>query len=530
MPLPLLPVQELDVSKMDQWSLLSRLQALAYQVIPQWSDFSLSFPENVLLEAQARLVAMAASVLNERCRQAFKATVTDRLAMIRLAQPFGYTLAGATAATVDGTFTLPNAAVATKVVVLPEGTRLSTGESRFQLLAAAEIAVGANGSSSVTVENSESHTESFASDDSANMVIQLSVEGVIESSLYVEASDGIYSRYLDPVADGSGTKPVKSFIEVGPDDHTFIPMVDSNGVTYIFFGNSINGKIPVGTVEISYKTGGGETGRVSAGATWQVLDAIYDEDGALVTVEFSNTAASTAGYNQTSVAEARVRAPLALRTLERCVNEEDLEYVARLTGGIARAAAITSDQPNTGVPEDEAYLYCVAYGAPYSDSGYYPPATPTAAQLTSIDAMIDTESGSYPHIMGTAVSVRAAIFRDISVTVKIYKSSGYTATVVKAAIVQSLQKYFAVADDDRAPTEIDFGYKLLDVDGDPDYKIAWSKILNVINDTAGVREISYASDNLLLNDLHQSVVLTPAEFPRLSDVNVHDMDNGGVLI
>ena len=529
MPLPLLPTQELDVSKMDQWSLLSRLQTLAYQVIPQWSDFSLNFPENVLLEAQARLVAMAASVLNERCRQAFKATVTDRLAMIRLAQPLGYTLSGATAATVDGTFYLPNSSVATKRVLLPAGTRLSSGDARFQLLEAEEILVGANASPSTTLENSETHVESFASDDSANMIIELSVEGVIESSLSVVASNGTFVRT------NTAGRNLKSFIEVGPDSCAYIPMVDSSGRAYIYFGNSINGKIPTGTIQITYKTGGGESGRVAASAPWQVLDAIYDEDGNLVTALFQNPAVSTAGYDQTSVSEARVRAPLALRTLERCVNEEDLEYVAGLTGGIARAAAVTSDQPNTGVPEDEAYLYCVAYGAPYSDSGYYPPATPTAAQLASITGMISTggdsaTSGTYPHIMGTVVSVRTAVFRDITVKVKIFKASGYTAATVKANIVQSLQKYFAVADDERAPTSIDFGYKLLDADGDPDYKIAWSKILNVINDTEGVREISYANDNLLLNDMRMSVVLTPAEFPRLGAITVYDMDNSGVAI
>lgn len=512
---------------MDQWSLLSRLQALANQIIPQWSDFSLNFPENVLLEAQARLVAMAASVLNERCRQAFKATVTDRLAMIRLTQPFGYTLSSATAAAVDGTFYLPNSAVAAKRVVLPAGTRLASGDARFQLLADSEILVGANASASVTLENSETHVESFASDDSANMIIQLSVENVIESSLLVVASNGSYSRYLDPPDDSS---LIKSFVEVGPDSLAFVLMIDSGGRAYLYFGNGINGRIPTGTVEIIYKTGGGEAGRVAAGSAWQVLDAVYDEDGNLVTVHFQNPAASTAGYDQTTVAEARIRAPLALRTLERCVNEEDLEYVATLTGGIARAAAITSDDATSGVPEDEAYLYCVAYGAPYSDSGYYPPVAPTGAQLASIASMIDTETGSYPHIMGASVSVYAATFRDITIRVKIYKASGYAAATVKANIVASLQKLFAVADDERAPTAINFGYKLLDADGNPDYKLAWSNIFNAINDTVGVREISYVNDNLLLNDIRMSVVLTPAEFPRLSTITVYDMDNSGVEI
>ena len=532
MPLPLLPTIELDVARIDRHSLLARLQTLAYQAVPYWSDFSVNHPENVLLESQALIGGTIGAVLNERCRQLNMATVSDRLAMIRLANPLSYELIAATAAQVDGVFYLPNSAVATKLVTLPIGTRLESGGNQYQTRTAITILVGSNASGTVTVENAEGQNEDYNSDEQPNQVLQLAMANAIEDSvgypghIYVVAGDGWYKDHLE-----SSSAALKSFHEAGPDDRVFIPMTDNNGRVYLFFGNSINGKIPAGSIAVEYKTGGGEDGRVGALATdWKVLDTVYDSDNNAVTVLFRNPAESIGGYGRTTVDEARTRAPLARRTLERGVNEEDMEYIAGLTAGVARAAMITSNM-DSSVPEDEGRLYVVAYGSPYSDSGYYPPATPTSAQITSIETMIDAALGSHPQLMGVSVSVLAATFTDVTVAARIYKESGFTAAQVKANITESLQKFFAVATDTRqANPYMAFGYKLLDANGDSDYKIAWSKVLNAVNDTEGVREVAFTVNNLLLNTIRQSVILGPSRFPRLSTITVYDMDNSGVII
>jgi hypothetical protein len=507
------------------------MQTLAFQAIPQWSDFSVNHPENVVLEVQALLGGMIASVINERARQLTYALITDRLAMIRKARPAGYTLSGATAAQVDGTFYLPNGLLATRQITLPVGTRLRVGSVQFQTVAENTIDVGNNASTTMTVENAEGHTDQFSSDEQPNQVLQLSLQDVIEDSLgdaghiYITAGDGQYKDRLDASAAG-----LKSFHEAGPDDRVFLPLLDNNGRAFLFFGNGINGKIPQGTISVEYKVGGGEDGRVAANAVWAVQDAVYDDIGNAVTVLFQNPADSTGGYNATTVDEARSRAPLAVRTLERCVNEEDFEFAAGLISGIARAAMITSNQ-DTSVPEDAGYLYLVAYGSPYTDSGYYPPATPTAAQMSGVRALIDAATGGYPQLMGVATTVYAASFTDITVAVKIYKESGYSAAQVKANITTALQKFFAVADDQRrANTSVDFGYKLLDADGEPDYKISWSHVMKAINNAEGVREVSHVTDNLLLNLARQSVILGPSRWPRLSSITVYDMDDSGAQI
>lgn len=524
MPLPLLPAKELDLTSIDRQGLIYRAQYLARQVIPNWSDFSLNFPENVLLEGCATLVSMAISVMMERFRQLSVATMSDRLAAIRKGRVTGYQLLGATAAQVDGVFRLPNSATASVRIPINAGVRVQCGDLLFTSYVETAIEVGSNASPTVTIENSEEQEHIQLSDEIANVVIQLAHTDVIEGSISVSAGNGTYSDTKD-----DGTK-YNSLVEAAPDDLAYMVMRDNNGRAYVFFGNGIYGAVPRGTITIIYRTGGGEAGGVPATATWTVLDGIYDANGNIKTVEFYNPTASSGGTDATTVEEARIQIPQSVRTLERCVNEDDFEYAASRVSGIACAALVTSNHDDS-VGEDEARLYPVAYGTAYSDSGYYPPAYPTTAQKDAIIAAIDEDSGDYAQMMGLAVTVYDPVFSIVAVAVKIFKESGYTAAQVKANITESLQKFFAVADNNRARnTTIDFGFKLLDADGDPDYKLAWSKVFNAINDTAGVREIPASVDNLLLNGARTSVILGPSQFPILGAIHVYDMDQGGVEI
>jgi hypothetical protein len=525
MPLPLLPTRELDLTKIDRQSLVYRAQYLARQVIPNWGDFSLNFPENVLLEGCAHIVAMAISVMDERLRQHALATMTDRLAAIRKARVPGYNFQGASAAQVDVVFRLPNSALAAKAIPIEAGFRLQSGDAVYQVLTDTEIPVGNNATPACTIENSESQVHTQLSDESANLIIQLPNTDIIEGSIEVSADNGDYTDCYS----GSTTK-YRTFAEVGPDSLVFIAMLDSNGRAYIFFGNGINGAIPHGTITVNYKTGGGELGRVGAAATWKLLDGAYDVDGQIVTVEAYNAAASVGGYNATTVEEARIGIPQAMRTQERCVNEDDFEYAATTISGVARAALMTSNQDPT-IAENTALLYPVAYGTPYDESGYYPPAAPTAAQKTAIAALINKTTGAYKQLMGVTVSILDPIFRVVNIRVKIRKTSSTTAVVVKAAITDALQRYFAIADDTRTRNElVDFGYKYLDAEGASDYQLDWSQIFNAIIDADGVRGIHHSTDALLINEARASVYLTAREFPQLGSITVYDMDDGGVEI
>lgn len=541
---PLLPIDELDVTQLDRAGLLQRAQTLAYQTDPQWADFTLNHPENILLEAEALLISSVVHSMNERARQLSLATVTDRLAAIRLTRLHGFQLTGATAAQVDGYLYLPNSAVAVNQIDMAAGLRVIAGDAQYTLMSAATILAGANQTAAlVTLENAETETEAFTSDEVANLVLRLSATPHIDDSITIVAGNGTYTTL-----DGAGL-PYKSFLEMDADTLGYIALVDNNGFVYIFFGSGINGAIPTGTITVTHKVGGGTEGRVDADYPgWLVQDTVLDALGNSMTILFQNPESSVGGFAAMTTAEARVQAPQAARTIERCVNESDFEYVASLTSGIAAAAFLTSDR-DVRMEENTGDLHVVAYGTPDPDTGYYPPARPTAAQIAEIEDNIAAD-GEYPAMLGLLVDVKpvgvivaedadgdgeyeieANPFTDITIEVQIYKEANYTAALVRTSIDQALQKHFAVADDNKARNyTVDFGFALTAADGTSDYKLSWSAVMRAIQNAPGVREVSYSHTNLLLNGAHQSVILQPHAFPRLSTITIYDMDSDGVEI
>ena len=528
MPAPLLPTEILDYTGLTRLGLEDRLQTLYKQVNPNYDDYSCNFPENLLLHGMALIGSLIAGVADERVRQLSWATVTDRLAAIRLGKPAGYQFSGRTLASCTGAFSLPNSALATKTVLIPAETKVMSDNIVFTSAAAMNIAIGSNASASGSVGNTEEQSDSFTAYGEANQSYQLQRTPVIDggtSPFTVQDSGGLFTD-INP----STGQVWSSFMEMGPDTRGFIARKDSNGKVWFFFGNGVYGACPTGTLQITYKTGGGESeNNVDAGAQWTVLDTIYDSDGGEVTVVFNNTTASQGGTDETTVEEAKVLGPLAVRTINRAVNEDDCEYAARTVTGVARAALMTSNH-DAGIQEDEAYLYLVAYGSAYSASGYYPPSAPTQAQIDEVEALF-TSTGAFPQLMGVVITVHAAVLYTVNIKVKIYKKANYTADQVKDNIVNSLQKFFAVADADRAQlSNVDFGYKLLGSDGTPDYKVAWSWVFNAINDAEGVREVSFDDQNLLIAGAKASLILQPKEFPILGSIQVYDMDQGGIEI
>lgn len=526
---PLIPSESLDLVHLDRETLDARLRYLAAQASDDWVDQSLASHENVNLQGMGLLGAMGFSLINERARQGTFAQVTDRLSCIRLARPHGLSLTSAEIATVSGYFATPGAVAAPKRIMLPispQRIRLQSGQGLWQLVGSAnyEISAGSSQSVALVLEQAETQVATTASSDIADQIIVLGQYPIVESSVQVVASNGTYSRVR--ADDGL---PYKTFLEMAGLTLGFIVLIDNVGRGYIYFGDDINGKIPKGDITVTYKTGGGADSQVTAGSTWTVLDAIYDEDGGQTSVVFVNTAASAGGLDQMSVEEARVRVPARLRVRERSVNEDDVEATAETVGGIVQSALMTSED-SADIAEDEGKLYLVALGAQYTDSLYYPPAAPTTAQKTAVAAAL-ASGGSAPTVMGTSVQVLDAVFLTVDIDVRIYKSTGTSAAAARAAIVKALQMHFAVADSVRRPLfEVDFGFRLKAADGTVNSQMPWSDIFEVIAATSVVDKIPPGSNNLLLNGTQDSVTLRREEFPTLGTVTIRDMDNAGVEI
>jgi hypothetical protein len=375
----------------------------------------------------------------------------------------------------------------------------------------------------VTFKGSTVYEASFESNEYPNQELLLDNYPYLGESAVISTGGDIWTRITN-----------NTFLGQAPDARVYIERVDSEGRGRILFGNGINGLIPTGIIKVVYEAGGGTDAVVDAGASWSVDDAVYNADGADVQLVVSNAAASSAALDDMTVAEARVLGPLHARTNERAVTDSDFETLALKTPGIARAAMITSNH-DSGMEEDTGFLLCVGLGEQLASGRYAPAASVDASKIASITNAL-AEDGAFESLMGVSITVLGVDsnrFHDVGVAVKVYKAEGYTAASVKTNVTNALKDHFAIALADRTPNPyIDFGAHLKNVDGDVDWKLLWSDVFRAVLNATGVRHISPAADNLLLNNAHTDVVIDPQDVPRLNtgDIKIYDMDQGGLLL
>lgn len=544
MKLPLLPQAVYDFTQLDRQDMLVRVQKEFTQINPDWVDYSPNFPENLLLEGGVTQADIYRFMMEERARQWWLATMTDRLAAIRKGQLHNFTLRGATAPTLTGSFQLPNSAVATKRIDVQPGTRIVSLDAsdpsyyRYSGTSTLEIPAGSN-SVSADMEGCELQTDEFESSDEPNQVWPLTYAPIIHDSttdrpaVSVSAGNGDYElvdSFMGEDAAGDA---------IGPDSLVCAVVVDHDGYGYLKFGDGIYGKLPQGTITVEYKTGGGSVTEVPASTDWSILDQIYDEAGQPVTLEFVNTAASDSADDRMSVGEARVQMPLYIRTNRRSIIDDDYEYAALSVSGVARAKLLTSNH-DSSIAESRGNLLVVAKGNELA-SGRVAAATPSAAKIAEVEAIL-AGGGAYPAHMGFQVDVIAASFHTIDGAIRIHKALNYTGATVKAALNAVWQNFFAVlygADDYDAygnslngrPTEhVDFGCNLLGYNGSPNYLISWSAVLDALLSAAGVGRVPPGNDDLTLGGTRSSATLEPAEFPYPGTLTIYDMDEDGVVL
>ncbi len=159
------------------------------------------------------------------------------------------------------------------------------------------------------------------------------------------------------VDEGDGYQPwtrVDDFFASSPDD----PHFALNRTTgEIRFGDGLNAHLPVANpnnpdaniVARSYRIGGGKRGNVPVQAIKTLVTPIegVDENGV------GNLQAAHSGRDEETLAEAKKRAPRAIKSRCRAVTAEDYEHLAMQAGNVKRAKALPlfhPDFPGVKVP------------------------------------------------------------------------------------------------------------------------------------------------------------------------------------
>ncbi len=498
-----------DYTDSDFDGLRARLTQLIQSVFPTWTDHAVTNFGNILLDLFSFVGDVLCFYQDNQSREARITTARQRKSLIGLAKLIGYAPSGASAATVDETFTLAAPVQAGATLTIPKGDRVKTAHvtspTFYQLL---EDLVFLEGESSktVSVENSVFSESVLTSTGLANQTFQLPLSPYIDSSAVVTFGNGLYSR-------------VDNFLASTSADRHYVEVVDQNDRAALRFGNGVNGQIPIGNGTVEYKAGGGSSGRVEAGKL-SLLErsTYYDSLGAVVRVGVTNALASAGGEDRETNAQIAVNAPESLRVLVRSVAREDYEIVAEAVDGVERALMLFNDE-DPGVGENEGLLLLVPVGG----------GAPSGALIAEVESQF-LSTGAKPKPNTLHLTVQGAAYLDIDIDAVIYVAKGFTPAQAAANVRTALADFFAMTAADGTPNpRINFGYYFQDVDGIPTGEFAWSDIQNVVRDTSGVRKVDAGASGFLLNGARADVLLGVREFPRLGEITLRDGDTGLLL-
>jgi len=136
----------------------------------------------------------------------------------------------------------------------------------------------------------------------------------------------------------------------------------------------------------------------------------------------------------------------------------------------------------------------------------------------------------FPNTLTFVLSVQNPVFKTVDVSARVFLRPGTNPATVKRAIEQALADFFAVSLSDGTPNpNVNFGFNIKDVDGNPAGEVAWSDVLSVVRAVSGVRKIGDEDPDFLLNARSDDVMLENKEFPVLGAVTLLNGDTGGAL-
>jgi predicted phage baseplate assembly protein len=304
---------------------------------------------------------------------------------------------------------------------------------------------------------------------------------VLDTPLPVTNSDGtqvtVASLQLT-VDEGQGFmtwQQVDDFYPYGATDRVFTLDLNSG---LLSFGSGEHGAIPTANltnpnaniVAQSYRSGGGSQGNVAAAAISQILTNVPSINSV------TNLQASSGGTDEETLADAQLRAGMALQSNDRAVTVEDFEYLATQAPGanVARALALPlfhPDFPNGQIPGVVTVIVVPNSPAPNP--------TPNQTTLQAVCKYLDAH-----RLLTAELFVVGPVYRVIQVQVQIVVAPGYDLATVQNSVQAALITFFSPLQGGTSGTGWAFGGT-----------IYYSDVYRVILSVTGVQRIL---DNQLL--------------------------------
>jgi len=268
---------------------------------------------------------------------------------------------------------------------------------------------------------------------------------------------------------------VDDFFSSGPNDRVFT--IDRN-LGLISMGDGDHGRIPVANqanpagnvVARQYRAGGGSAGNVGPGSINQIQTFVQSIDTA------TNFDPAAGGTDEESLADAKLRAGLALKSNDRAVTAEDFAYLATQAPGanVRRALALPLFHPD--FPSGQIPGVVTVIVVPDSIA---PNPTPNQTTLQAVCAYLNTK-----RLLTSEVYVVGPVYRTIRIDVQLIVLPGFDLATVKNAVLAALTTFFDPLNGGSDGTGWPFGGEIF-----------YSDVYRVIFATEGVARIK---DNQLV--------------------------------
>lgn len=340
--------RNIDYTSRDYEGFRNDMIELLKQKIPEYSDFSESDMGIVLIELLAHGLDILSYYNDKVANEIFPDTATERESIIKHCRRLGYTLKNSIPSQYYQVFKIiPQ----TSDYVIPRGFKLRTsGEENIEFELLEDLVIPKN-------------CTGLEKDEHNNYLYKVLVEhGSTVNSDIVGTSNGTaYQEFLlsnTPIIvdslkvfvrnefDIEEWERVDNFIDSDTTSKQYMIEVTENDQVKIMFGSGISGAIPPryeDGISASYRIGGGDIGNVS-------LESITEMSSKpAIIIDTMNVEQVQVGKEKETIEEAKIHAPLSLRTLWRAVTLQDYEdlLLQEYPGEILRAKAIAEEDRYT---------------------------------------------------------------------------------------------------------------------------------------------------------------------------------------
>lgn len=351
-----------DYTSKDFLGFMSSLQTYVNTAMPQWQigqsegDIGLAIIEAFAYEGDIL------SYYGDRISQeAYINTATQRQSLLNIAQLLGYTVSNGAPAT--GTVTFQTYANG-PAVQIPPLTQVMTG---FNATTDSTIIYEVNATGQPISQTTVNGVTGFTIPGNAGTQLLNVTQGYTVSNFTVGTSTGALAQafslpqagVIDStvqvfVTQPGGTPVQWSFVQFlgdhGPGDSVFTTYLDSTGLTWIQFGDNVNGAVPVSgaTITATYRVGAGSAGNVAAGSVGTFLTPITNVQTQVSSGAYVSSA-MTGGTDPESNDQIRVNAPASFTTVGRAVSLPDFVAIAQNVTGVTAATAVAAHSTSVAI-------------------------------------------------------------------------------------------------------------------------------------------------------------------------------------